>query len=98
MRVAIYIRVSTLDQARDGYSLDMQERTLRKWCDDHRHRVIEVYADRGISAKDIDHRPALIRLLREAKDGKFDMVLFWARYSKSDGACYDWNCWCFCPA
>ena len=91
MRVAIYIRVSTLDQARDGYSLDMQERTLRKWCDDHRHRVIEVYADRGISAKDIDHRPALIRLMREAKEGKFDMVLFWAlsRFSRSVSDLYE---------
>lgn len=29
-KVAIYIRVSTLDQAREGYSLDAQERTLRK--------------------------------------------------------------------
>lgn len=30
-RVAIYIRVSTLDQAERGYSLDAQEKALRKF-------------------------------------------------------------------
>ncbi len=55
MRVAIYIRVSTLDQAENGYSLDMQERTLRKWCQDRRYEIAGIYADRGISGKSISH-------------------------------------------
>lgn len=37
-----------------------------------------LYADRGISGKDIEHRPAMNRLLEDAKEGKFDIVLFWA--------------------
>lgn len=91
LRVAIYIRVSTLDQARDGYSLDAQEKTLRKWCADRKYDVIEVYADRGISGKDIDHRPAMSRLLRDAKDGNFDLVLFWAlsRFTRSVSDLYE---------
>ena len=85
MNVAIYIRVSTLDQARDGYSLDMQERTLRQWCESRKHNVVAVYADRGISAKDIDHRPAMCKLLEDAEKHQFDTVLFWAlsRFSRS---------------
>ena len=85
MRVAIYIRVSTLDQARDGYSLDMQERTLRQWCEGKKHNVVNIYADRGISAKDIDHRPSMCQLLKDAKARRFDIVLFWAlsRFSRS---------------
>lgn len=84
-RVAIYIRVSTLDQAREGYSLEAQEKTLRKWCDDRKYIVSDLYADRGISGKDIEHRPDMTRLLKDAKENKFDTVLFWAlsRFTRS---------------
>ncbi len=84
-RVAIYIRVSTLDQAREGYSLEAQEKKLRKWCTDRKYIVFDIYADRGISGKDIEHRPDMNRLLHDAKEGKFDMVIFWAlsRFTRS---------------
>ena len=84
-RGAIYIRVSTLDQAREGYSLDAQEKTLRKWCNDRKYIIYDLYADRGISGKDIEHRPSMNRLLKDAKNGKFDVVLFWAlsRFTRS---------------
>ena len=84
-RVAIYIRVSTLDQAREGYSLEAQEKTLRKWCDDRKYIVYDLYADKGISGKDIEHRPDMNRLLNDAKNGSFDLVLFWAlsRFTRS---------------
>ena len=85
LRVAIYIRVSTLDQAREGYSLDAQERTLRKWCADRKHEIYDVYIDPGISGKDIDHRPEMVRLMEDAKNKHFDTVLFWAlsRFTRS---------------
>lgn len=84
-RVAIYIRVSTLDQAREGYSLEAQERTLRKWCTDRKYQVYDLYADRGISGKDIDHRPDMRRLMQDARADKFDLVVFWAlsRFTRS---------------
>lgn len=82
---AIYIRVSTLDQAREGYSLDAQEKTLRKWCADRGYDVYDLYADRGISGKDIDHRPEMRRLLQDVKQEKFNIILFWAlsRFTRS---------------
>lgn len=90
-RVAIYIRVSTLDQAQNGYSLEAQEKALRKWCEEKGHAVYDLYADRGISGKDIKHRPGMGRLLEDAKDGKFDIVLFWAlsRFTRSVSDLYD---------
>lgn len=90
-RVAIYIRVSTLDQAREGYSLDAQESVLRKWCNDHGYTIHDLYADRGISGKDIEHRPDMRRLMRDAKNGCFDMVIFWAisRFTRSVRDLYD---------
>lgn len=84
-RVAIYIRVSTLDQAREGYSLEAQEKTLRKWCYDRKYEIFDLYVDRGVSGKDIEHRPDMNRLLKDAKEEKFDTVLFWAlsRFTRS---------------
>lgn len=88
---AIYIRVSTLDQAREGYSLEAQETALRKWCADHRHQIYDLYADRGISGKDIDHRPDMRRLMKDAESGCFDIVVFWAfsRFTRSVSDLYD---------
>ncbi len=49
-RAAIYIRVSTEDQAREGYSLAAQENVLRAFCKMRGYEIVEVYADEGISA------------------------------------------------
>ena len=85
MRIAIYVRVSTLDQAREGYSLAAQRKTLEAWIKDNGHKLVAVYEDAGISAKDIDHRPAMRQLLDDAKKRDFDVVLFWAlsRFTRS---------------
>lgn len=76
-RVAIYARVSTTEQAEEGYSIAEQERLLTEWCERNGYIVHEVYADRGISGKSITKRPALIKLLEDAKNKKFDVVLVW---------------------
>lgn len=78
MRVAIYIRVSTLDQAREGYSLAAQRAALEHWAADRRHEIVRVYEDAGISAKDIKHRPAMRKLLWAAKREQYDVLLVWA--------------------
>lgn len=84
-KVAIYIRVSSLDQARDGYSLSAQERTLRKYCSDRNYSIFNLYADEGISGKDMVHRPAIQKLMQDAEAKKFDVILFWAlsRFTRS---------------
>ena len=91
LKAAIYIRVSTLDQAREGYSLEAQEAALRKWCAEHGYVIYDLYADKGISGKDMDHRPDMLRLMRDAKNGCFDMVVFWAlsRFTRSVRDLYD---------
>lgn len=76
-RVAIYARVSTTEQAEEGYSIDEQERILINWCNDKGYIVHQVYADRGISGKSIQKRPALQRLLQDSKDKLFDIVIVW---------------------
>lgn len=91
LKVAIYIRVSTLDQAREGYSLEAQEQTLRKWCIERKYEIYEVYADKGISGKSIDRRPDMCRLINDAKEQKFDIIIFWAlsRFTRSVSDLYN---------
>ena len=91
MIAAIYIRVSTAEQAEEGYSLPAQERQLRKWCDDHEHVVYNVYADEGISGKDIKHRPAMLQLLKDAESDAFEIIVFWSlsRFTRSVADLYD---------
>lgn len=76
-RVAIYTRVSTVEQAEEGYSIDEQERLLIEFCDKNNYEVYKTYSDKGISGKDIKHRPSLKKLLKDAEDKKFDMVIVW---------------------
>lgn len=84
LRVAIYIRVSTTDQAREGYSLAAQEKALRDYCKALKYDVVGLYADEGISGKDVKHRPAMLQLLQDADSGKFDIILVWklTRFSR----------------
>ncbi len=84
-KVAIYIRVSSLDQAREGYSLAAQERTLRNYCSEKGFSIYKLYADEGISAKDMVHRPAVQELMTDAEEKKFEVILFWAlsRFTRS---------------
>ena len=44
-KVAIYSRVSTVEQAEEGFSLDEQERLIREYCANHHMEVVEVYQD-----------------------------------------------------
>jgi len=73
--VAIYIRVSTEDQAREGFSLGEQLDKLQKMCEYKGYRVYKVYEDAGISAKDMIHRPAFKEMMQDMRDGKFQAIV-----------------------
>lgn len=76
-KVAIYARVSTIEQAEEGYSIDEQLRLLNQWCLGNGYDVFHEYADRGISGGHAKNRPALQRLLADAGQGRFDIVIVW---------------------
>lgn len=76
-RAAIYARVSTTEQAEEGYSIDEQIRVLNEYCVQHDYIVYEEYMDRGISGKNITGRPAVQKLLLDAELKKFDVVIVW---------------------
>lgn len=73
MKAALYVRVSTEDQASNGVSLSMQEERLRAYAKARDWQVTKVYVDDGASAKTLD-RPALTRLMEDARARKFEAV------------------------
>jgi site-specific DNA recombinase len=84
-RAAAYIRVSDESQVQ-GYSLDAQRVEIARWCERNGYELVLVYADEGVSAHTdkIEKRPQLVRLLEDARQGKFDIVVvhtldLWAR-------------------
>jgi site-specific DNA recombinase len=74
---ALYCRVSTIEQAEEGYSIEEQERLLKKYCEDNGYTIFKVYSDKGISGKSIKARPAMKEMLMDADDKKFDIVITW---------------------
>ncbi len=71
----IYIRVSTEDQAREGFSLGEQEEKLRQLCEYKGYEIYKVYCDAGISAKDMEHRPKFQEMLKDMQDGKINYIV-----------------------
>lgn len=72
---AIYTRVSTTDQAREGHSLEEQERRLRARCISNDYEVYKVYTDAGISGKSTENRPAFQQMIKDMKKGKFNFIM-----------------------
>ena len=71
----IYIRVSTEDQAREGFSLPEQEKRLRAMCEYKGYEIYKLYKGAGISAKTGNLRPAFEELLQDIRDKKCNTIV-----------------------
>ncbi|MDP2628762.1 MAG: recombinase family protein [Nanoarchaeota archaeon] len=82
---AIYIRVSTEEQVRQGISLKAQEEALQNYAKALGYDIVEIYKDEGKSAKDIKGRPAMTRLLSDAEQNNFQSIFIYKldRFSRS---------------
>lgn len=76
-KVAIYCRVSTIEQAEEGLSIDSQYHNIKEYCKNQGHEIYNLYEDRGISGKNITNRPGIKQLLEDATKNKFDLVVVW---------------------
>lgn len=74
LRAVGYTRVSTVEQARGGVSLDMQASRISQECAARRWTLTELYSDPGFSAARTD-RPALARMLRALEAGQAEAVI-----------------------
>ena len=76
IRCAIYDRVSTEIQVREGLSLDAQKKALTDYALAHDYEIVGYYADEGITArKKMQNRRDLIRLLNDVKADKIGLIL-----------------------
>ncbi|MBU2472979.1 recombinase family protein, partial [Patescibacteria group bacterium] len=82
---AIYIRVSTEEQARHGVSLAAQEEALKNYASALGYAIFNIYKDEGKSGKDIKGRSEMQLLLEDAKYRKFQAIFIYKldRFSRS---------------
>ncbi len=77
LRAALYIRVSTEEQALRGYSLEAQHEALTSYAKAHHMLIVDYYRDEGKSArKPYRTRPECMRMLSDVQAGKIDLILF----------------------
>lgn len=75
MRVALYARVSTAEQAEHGLSVEAQLHALDEWAKGQ--TVVDHYVDLGVSARSpASKRPELQRMLKDCEAGKIDLIVF----------------------
>lgn len=73
-RVILYVRVSTQEQAREGYSIQEQIERLTKYCEAMGWTIVHVYTDPGYSGATMD-RPGLTKLIKDVKNGLADKIV-----------------------
>ncbi|PTI80346.1 recombinase RecB [Staphylococcus succinus] len=74
--VGCYVRVSTISQDIDKFSINGQITQIKEYCQFHGYEVFDIYADRGVSGKTMN-RPELQRMLKDAKEDKLDCVMIY---------------------
>ena len=76
---AVYIRVSTDEQAREGYSLEAQLKSIKKYAQNNDILIDSkyIFSDEGISGRKAEKRPAFMEMIKQAKSKpkKFDVIL-----------------------
>ncbi|MCL2611275.1 MAG: recombinase family protein, partial [Defluviitaleaceae bacterium] len=75
METAIYVRVSTEEQAQEGFSIRGQEQKLKDYARIKEWSIYNIYIDEGISGKNITERPAVNRMIEDIKSGKIKNVV-----------------------
>jgi DNA invertase Pin-like site-specific DNA recombinase len=75
VRAAIYTRVSTEDQAKEGFSLDAQLDKLRSYCKARDWDIAKEYVDDGYSGRYIRRRPAYKKMMEEIDDWDILLVI-----------------------
>ena len=74
-KCGLYMRVSTEDQAKEGFSLPEQKERLEFFCKFKGYEIVEYYQDAGLSAKTGNHRPEFERLKNDIKSKKINTIV-----------------------
>lgn len=74
MRVALYPRVSSTEQAEEGYSIGEQIERMKDYCKAKQWTIYKIYTDAGFTGSNMD-RPGLQGIIKDCEKDVFDMVL-----------------------
>ena len=89
-KCGLYMRVSTDDQAKEGFSLPEQKERLENFCKFKGYEIIDYYQDAGISAKTGNHRPEFERLKKDIKSKKINTIIA-LKLDRITRSIYDWE-------
>lgn len=74
-RVAAYCRVST-EKADQNHSFESQKRYFREYIEQNsNYELYQIYADAGITGTNVKNRISFKKMIEDAKNGKFDLIL-----------------------
>ena len=86
----LYMRVSTEDQAREGFSLPEQKERLEAYCKFKGFIIKDYYTDAGISAKTGNYRPEFERLKEDIKSKKINTIIA-LKQDRITRSIFDWE-------
>ncbi len=86
----LYMRVSTEDQAREGFSLPEQKERLEIFCKFKGYEIVDYYTDAGISAKTGNLRPEFERLKEDIKNKKINTIVA-LKLDRITRSIFDWE-------
>ena len=89
-KCGLYMRVSTEDQAREGFSLPEQKERLESFCKFKGYEIVDYYEDAGISAKTGNHRPEFERLKDDIRSKKINTIVA-LKLDRITRSIYDWE-------
>ena len=72
----LYVRVSTTEQAEEGYSVDEQTAKLQAYCVAMGYKINRVAVDPGYSGASLD-RPGIKEIIADVKRGRCKKVIVW---------------------
>ena len=86
----LYLRVSTEDQAREGFSLPEQKERLETFCKFKGYEIVDYYKDAGISAKTGNYRPEFERLKEDIKSKRINTIIA-LKLDRITRSIFDWE-------
>lgn len=89
-KCGLYMRVSTEDQSREGFSLPEQKERLETFCRFKCYEIVDYYQDAGISAKTGNYRPEFERLKEDIKSKKINTIIS-LKLDRITRSIYDWE-------
>lgn len=86
----LYLRASTEDQAREGFSLPEQKERLETFCKFKSYEIVDYYEDAGISAKTGNYRPEFERLKEDIKSKRINTIIA-LKLDRITRSIFDWE-------